>query len=488
MKGKVYKLLERINYPILAVILVIVIGSLTLFFKPYVGMANNGDFYRIMINNNLYYPDKEQTDKDYFNYFEKDYGISEFYNDNPKMLISTQSLVIKPAIFLDKVFTGNDNLFDIRFLGAILLVIHAIAAYLIIKGLTYDLKSPFKKLILTLLYVLIFMDTGYIAYFNSFFGEGVNIPFFLLSIGIMICMIKFNKVTWYNIILFSLITYIFIGSKQQLAPTGILVAILIFRMIRFDKKNNVAIIGFFTIIALILGSLFLYKKIEGDFDYINRYHALNRGILLYESDPEKILEEMGINKQYALLQGTNYFEAISQINLKDENLKKDYYDHFTMGKIIEYYAKHPTKIYKMAKMGFKNAYYIRPAVLGNYERSAGKEPGEKSYFFSAWSSFKTYLLPKNLNLSIVYIIILAWPVMKIYFRERKDKNGIESLMGELFIYIFLVGLLQIIASLVGAGDADLTKHEFMYNMSFDMMVILFTYSYFKLKEEKREAK
>lgn len=484
MKGNAKRYLNKINYPILAVTLVILIGSFTLFFKPIVGMANNGDFFRIMINNDLYYLDKDKTEEDYFKYFEKDYGISNFYNDNEKMLISTQSLLIRPANFIDKLFTGNDEVFDLRFLAAILLAVQGIATYLIIKGLTYDLKNPINKLIITLIYIFIFMDTGYIAYFNSFFGEGVNIPFFLLSLGIYIYMIKFDKVTWYNMILFSISTFIFFGANQQLAPTGILLALLIIGLIKFDKKRNIAITGILLIIGLIGTSIFLYTKIEGKFDYINRYNSLNRGILLYESDPEKILEEMGINKKYSLLQGTNYFEVISQIDLKDPNLKKDYYDHFTIGKIVKYYVMHPSKIYKMAKIGFNNAYYIRPEVLGNYEREASKQPGAKSYFFSGWSRFKSGYLPKSIMVSMLYVIFLFYPIGKRYIRAKKNCDSKDIAMGELFLYVFLVGFIQIAASLVGAGDADLSKHEFMYNMSFDMMIVLSLQAILRNKEEK----
>ena len=49
------KLLLKVNFPILAVIFVFFIGSITLFIKPIIGVADNGDFFRIISQNDLHY-------------------------------------------------------------------------------------------------------------------------------------------------------------------------------------------------------------------------------------------------------------------------------------------------------------------------------------------------------------------------------------------------------------------------------------------------
>ncbi|BFK79895.1 glycan biosynthesis hexose transferase WsfD [Clostridium baratii] len=484
---KIDKLLLKVNFPMLAVILVILIGSMTLFIKPIIGVADNGDFFRIISQNDLHYLNNNPADENerFISYFQKDYGINQFYNNSQRLLVSTQSLLIRPAIFLSELVTGNDKVFDIRFLAAILLVFQAIAAYLLVKVFTNDVKRPTLKLIITLLYIFIFMDTGYIAYFNSFYGEGVNIPFFLLSVGILLYMIKFNKFKWYNLLAFLLTSFIFFGAKQQLAPTGILLAILTWRIICYkNNKKSIKIISIMMIGIFVIGAVFFYKSIEGDFNFINRYHSLNRGILLDEGDPDKILEDMGINNQYSLLENTIYFSDVSQIDLNDKSLKEKYYDHFTILDILKYYAFHPKDMIKMAKIGFGNAYYIRPMVQGNYEKSAGKLPGEKSYFFSGWSLFKADILPHNLLASLAYIGLFFFYSIKRYINARNYDRDDDCLFEEAYLYIFLVGFSQIVISLVGAGDADLSKHELMYNMSWDMMFLYFVVNIIKKRDKK----
>lgn len=483
---KIDKSCETIKFEVLAMILVLIIGSITLFIKPIIGVSNNGDFFRIITENGIHYLDnnpKEQEDM-YFKYFQKDYGINKYYNDNAKMIVSTQSLLIKPAVLLDNVITGNDEIFDLRFLAFILLIFQSIASYLIIKVFTSYLRRPLYRLLITLLYIFIFMDVGYIAYFNSFYGEGLNIPFFLLSIGILLYMIRFQKFTVINLLAFLISSFIFFGSKQQLAPTGILLAILMLRIIYYTEKPSVKVVSSVMIIAFVIGAGFFYRSIEGDFDYINRYHSLNRGILLDEGDADNILANMKINNQYSLLENTIYFENIPQINLKDENIIKDYYDHFTISKIVKYYILHPSDMYKMMKIGFLNAYDIRPHTQGNYEKSEGKEPYAKSYFFSSWSTFKEKFLPKTVLASVIYVGVFFYGGVKRYIYGFKNNNKQIMLIEEVFLYIFLVGLVQIATSLVGAGDADLSKHEFMYNMTLDIMFLYFILNILMNKENR----
>ncbi|MGL4876282.1 MAG: hypothetical protein ACRC30_16730 [Clostridium sp.] len=469
MKSKIYNTTKNLNFPIITVILAALIGINILFVKPIVGMANNGDFFRIMVSNNLYYlRDAPNHEPMYFKYFEPKYGVSNFYNGNPKMVVSTQSLLIKPAMLLDKLITGNDNVFDLRYLALILLCFQLIATYFIMKVFCSYLKSPISKAIISFLYLFVFMDVGYIAYFNSFFGEGVNIPFFLLSVGFLLYIIRFNKVRWYNILIFSVLSIIFFGAKQQLAPVGVLIAILLFRIMYYKRSLEIKVTAIVFAIILAFSGLYFYSAIKGDFQYINKYHALNRGILLNEKNPDEILKSMGISTQYSLLEDTIYFSPVTQIDLNNKKLIKDYYDKIGIGGILKFYAFHPKIMLKMAELGFREGYDIRPNELGNYTVSSGKTPVSKSYFWCGWSFIKAKFFPKSLLASLIYMAIFLYFSIKRYRKGSDNKRLVE----EVYYYVFLIGISQIAISLVGAGDADLAKHEFMYNMAFDFLFLV----------------
>ncbi|WP_411682438.1 hypothetical protein [Clostridium thailandense] len=461
--------IKNVNCGILATVLVIFICSLTLFVRPIVGMADNGDFFRIISQSNVYYLQGDNAHT-FLGYFDKNYGIYKYNNENPKMVISTQPMLVKTAVFIDKLIT-RDYVFDIRFLAFLYVVVYAISAYLIVTALTYNIKSNKFKLLFTALFVFVFCDTGYIAYFNSFFGEAVNLSFFLLSLGILLYMYKFKKYSILNLIMFFLVSLIFIGSKQQLSPVGLLVAFVLFRLFMANRTRSFRYIALACIMTIIVSSLYFYRSISGDFDYINRYYAMTRGILLYEWKPDEILNQFNINTQYSMLQETVGFNKLPVIDPNSDKLKKEFYSKYSVLSIIVFYLKNPRILGKMVNFGVVNGYSIRPRVLGNYEKREGKAFEQQSYFFSLWSTIKERYIPHNTFLTVVGFGIYFYFAVKRYLIARKNEDMDSQLFEEAFLYVFLVGVSQIFISVIGVGDGDLAKHVFMFNVSFDIMLL-----------------
>lgn len=463
--------IKKMNYGILAFILVIVICSLTLFVRPIVGMADNGDFFRVISESDMYYL-QGNTQHSFLGYFDKNYGIYKYNNDNEKMMISTQFILTKASVFIDKLINKN-YIFDLRILAFLYMIIYAFASYLIVKVLTYDIEFKKYKLLITALFVFIFCDTGYVAYFNSFFAEAVNLTFFLLSLGILLNMYKFKKYNILNLTAFFLSSLIFIGSKQQLAPIGILIAFILFRLFMINKEKVFRYTALTLSLTIIISSAYFYKSISGDFDYINRYHAMTRGVLLYESNADEILKKFNINPQYSLLQETtySYLNTIPVISSSDEKLKKEFYSKYSFFSILGFYLNHPAIFGKMINYAVINGYSIRPKVIGNYEKREGKASGSQSHFFSLWSSIKENCIPHNLFLTVVALGIYFGFAVKRYILARKSEDSSSQLFEEAFLYVFLVGISQIFIAIIGAGDADLAKHVFMFNVSFDIMLL-----------------
>jgi hypothetical protein len=176
--------MRRTRFPspaLTAALLTGVIMLILLFLPSAVGMADNGDFYRIMAGNGLYKLDRYEADQ-YFSYFSTQYGMYQYYNEFGSGFQSAQTPLIRMAITLNKLFTGQDGIFDIRFQAAILALYCMAAVYLITKYATLRAKGPFAYLI-ALLAVFIFADAGYIAYFNSFYAEGLAFVSFLAAIA-----------------------------------------------------------------------------------------------------------------------------------------------------------------------------------------------------------------------------------------------------------------------------------------------------------------
>lgn len=467
--SKVDNVLCKINYPLMSALLVISIGIISLFINPIIGMADNGDFYRIISSNNVYQLNPDDPDL-YNKYFIKDYGIYKYNNDLQIQLISTQSIFIRIAVLISRII-NNNYILDIRYMSWMFLAAQAAGIYLISKVLCNKIRNYKFKLIIVTLITVIFCDTAYLAYYNSFYGEAVNISFFLLSIGILLNMIEFDKITMGSIILFAITSFIFFGAKQQLAPVGLLIGIMILRLSVMDKKEITEIFYIAITIIFVIGSIVFYKAITGDFQYSNRYHSMNRGMLLYQDNPKEVADFFGIDQQFLLLKETTYFDDTSIIDLNDEKLIEEYYEKFTTPKILAYYISHPKSLLRMIKISFNNSYSIRPKAMGNYEKSHNKPPGSMDYSFALYSTVKEKIFTGNIQFTIITIGMFLFIESKKYIKAVKKGDIQERLKTEVLFYIFLVGLSQVVISVVGAGDADLAKHVFMYNMSFDIIFI-----------------
>lgn len=464
--------MKKIKFEVLTAVLVAFICAITLFARPIIGMSDNGDFNRIISQSDLYYVHYNNEDGKFLKYFTKDYGIYKYNNENPKLIVSTQLIFTKTAVFISKLFTKN-HIFDIRILAFLYILIYIFSAYFIVKPLIFDIRAIKYKFFIVILFVFIFCDTGYIAYFNSFYGEAVSLSFFLFSLGILLYMCKFKKYSILNLFIFFLSSFIFIGSKQQLAPVGILVAIMLLRLFMINKIKSFRYTALGLSMITLFSSFYFYRAISGDFDYINRYHAMTRGVLLYQWDSDKILKEFNINSQYSLLQETIYFNQIPVINPNDDKLKREFYSKYSFFSILGFYLKNPKIFVKMINFAVVNGYSIRPKVIGNYEKREGKAPGGKSYFFSLWSTLKERYIPHNLFLTLLFFGIYFVFAGKRYILLRKKGDLDLQLFEEVFVYVFLVGVSQIFISILGAGDADLGKHVFMFNVAFDIILLQF---------------
>ncbi len=457
--------MRRFRLPSPAIVAAVLTGVILLtllFLSPVIGMADNGDFYRIMVGNGLYKLDRYEAGQ-YFSFFRKDYGLYQYYNEFGSGFQSAQTPLIRLAIALDKLFTGQDGIFDIRFQAAILSVYCMVAVYLLTKYATLRAKGPLAYLI-ALLAVFLFADVGYLAYFNSFYAEGLAFVSFLAAIASALLLSAGWGKKALLLISFTINSLILTCSKQQFAPIGVLLGILCLFLITPHKDlslgRHLQWLKRGCAAALALAGVLTYVLIPQEFVEINAYHAMTRGVLMTSNDPEKALEELKINPQYALLDQTIYYEHNPVIDVQDPMLKEDFYAKYGFTSIAKYYALHPGQLIAMLNEAAKSANSIRPESIGNYEQSAGYAPGAQASLFSLYSTVKKAWVPKTIG----FILLFFAGMLAVSFKDRQRTL--------ILTFVLVMGLSQIAVSIIGAGDADLAKHIFLYNEAFDVSVFV----------------
>lgn len=448
---------------------VLIITVFALFVPPYIGMADNGDYFRILYGNGLYF-NTPDYDSQYFGYFVKEYGIFQYFNENGEALFSSQSLFIHLALWINQMF--DHQVFDIRVQGAMLTVLYTIAVYLLVESITWKVPAKYGYPI-ALLAIFIFGDTGYTAYFNSFFGESIVLitMLFLFASGLLIYRNRFNDYVMLGVFFVSGI--LLTTSKQQNAPVGIIVAVVGVFLVFIRKQRSFRTWVASALTVLLLTGVGTYMLIPKEFVNINQYHAMTRGVLMGSKDPEATLKAFGIDKQYAILNESIYYELYTTVDVDSKILENHFYQKYGFGSILAYYITHPSKAIDMLDLAAKSAFKIRPPAMGNYEKSVGKPFRAQTTFFSGYSLLKAALAPKTFGFITIWIVLIVGLYMPSFIAALKARQMRHALRLPLVITMILMGLSGILVSIIGAGDADLSKHEFLFTAAFDIVTFLF---------------
>ncbi len=449
----------------LVIIIAAVILGFLLMVRPIIGIADNGDFPRIMGSTGLGYLTPNNPDN-YFGFINRLYSV----NDIPLRLagyyISTEIFLVKFAILLNRIAADN-GIFDIRFLSFVYSGILLFSVYLILKYNKH--KSAYVNWLLAVLIVVAFTDVGYISYFNSLYGEAVSFSFLFLTTAAALYLVKKDVPSIWALAGFFTASLFLIGAKVQNVPIVVIIALfgLRLRQIRKDKAWRYALIVFTGL--LIISSTAIFLSTPKGIKNCNKYQAVFYGILKDSPNPSKDLQELGLDPKFASLSGTNFFMKDLPYDLKSPDMEKELYDKIKRSKIFLFYAKHPLRYLKKLERTAQSAFSIRQEGFGNFEKSESTKFGQMSESFGIWSSIKKVVIPRSLMFVIIFYILYYRVLISHHIKARdlREKSYVE-----IFMLIGLIGLIQFVIPILGDGEADLSKHLFLFNFCFDIMFVL----------------
>lgn len=434
-----------------------------LFVGPFIGVADNGDFLRMMNTIGLNYYDTAASYADqFFNYshsrFAYDNLFSGFYP-------SSQILLVVVPRLIGGLLHGS--FFDVRLLGAVYGLLLLVATWLLVK---YNARGSYVTgLLLGAAILFVFYDIGYLAYFNSLFGEPVSMVFMLLTFALGLRLTSLEKPTTKGLTLFFIAILFLVTSKIQNAPIGIAFALIFLRFMTLDGERKWRKLALRFSIAIFLVSIVMYVTAPKELKHINLYQTVFFGILNESPDVKGDLQELGLPERLEVLAGTNYFQTDTVIKQDDPSLGPDFYDRVSHKDVLFFYLKNPGRLIDNMEYAASNSMAIRPYYLGNYEKSENKPAVALSYTYSGWSEFKNKHIPHTLGfLSLFYLVYFAGALFQ-YFRSRDVRGRVA---GELLMLLGLIGIFSFLVPILGDGRADIGKHLFLFNVCFDMMVVV----------------
>ncbi|MGI6779036.1 MAG: hypothetical protein ACOX7R_13805 [Acetivibrionales bacterium] len=449
---------------IMAALLSAVVLIHILITEPIIGIADNGDFERIMGSTGLEYITDSYKER-YFGYVNREYRMASPLS-TWSGYFSTQAVPVLLAKIISRLFVPGKAIFDIRSLGFIYSCFFVLSLYLIIK---YNRQSnPLLNWILAGLLVFVFTDSGYISYFNSLYGEAASFSALLLTSALAVYIIKRKNPGLPALIAFFLSAIFLTGSKAQNAPIGICLAVLGIRFIHLRKDFLWKRCIIYSCAVLLFTASFSYFSIPYGIRLCNKYQTVFYGVLRNSPNPERDLEELGLDTGLSVLAGTDFFANSYPLDIRDEEFLKEIDEKINPVKILSFYLKHPSRYLDKLRITSENGFKLVQGY-GNFEKDEGRRFRETTSSFILWSNFKENVLPHSLIFTAVFFAIYILFLSAQYIKIKDSLSG--RLYIELYAFLWLTGLIQFIVPVIGDGEADLSRHLFLFNVCFDIMLI-----------------
>jgi len=466
------------------------LGVWLLMTPPLIGVADNGDFARVMGPAGLAYPDDGETyDQRYFHYAHFQFAYADSLSGGYP---SSQIALIAAAAWIGKLL--NARVFDIRVLGGVYLALWLAALALIVRGVAALLGARNRSAataappgitaqgngsaagirartaavaVLAVSLVLVFGDVGYLAYFNSFYGEPYAMVGMLTLAGASLALAGAARPSGALPALFTGALLAVATSKIQNAPLAFAFLPLYARWFPLRRDFRWRAVTAAAPAVVLAGAAAVLALAPGELRHINLYQSVFYGILKDSPSLREDMRELGVPEKYAVLAGTNYFQKDTAIPQDDPRLKRDVLDRLGHADVAKFYLRHPERLWKKMKRAAEEGAFIRPAYLGNFAREAGRPPGVRAVDFGEWSALKAKL-PHGMPWTAGFYAAYAGALVAVRLRARtaRAKLAAETMAG-----VVLAGAISLIVPIIGDGEADLAKHLFMFNVCSDMMVV-----------------
>jgi len=425
-----------------------------LFIPPIAGLADQGDFGRIIGRFGYAPEDKSATIAFVAPKYVPDPSSRRLEWEQP----SSEYLFVACAMLLNKL-VSRDGKLDIIVIG----VVHALAFLAAFARLLMVTKQYRASPFLWIVGLIAVTDVGYAAYWNSFYAEPASCIFFLLLTAESIAICSSKQVSPGQIALWSLWSILWVMAKAQNAPLGVLLTLFSVRLWWRANERPARLATVVGSVLIAVATIINILTIPAPVQWADAYNQMFLAILPESRNPSADLKALGLESELVKYSGTGAWSPGSGFHEMVANgLVGNKITHALIGR---FYLQHPTRIWRHAKRLLPIAFSLRPEWCGNFERTAGRAPGARSAAFTLWSSFHEQGLRRIGNLILILLFVspavaaIAW----ICLPARRRHIELLALLSVCCLTAFLVAAL---------GDAwDNVKHLFLFNLMLDTCLI-----------------
>lgn len=462
---------------ILALFLAIIITSLVLFKAPMPGVADQGDFQRVMNVTGLSEVEEGIKDKEqlWYKY------VVPYYKMEPAKLyrfigiVPTTSMIYPISAAKTALKIIGKNYFDTKALAVVYSVLYIIGLYVCFKNIKF--KRNASNILFILLALFILMDGNYLIWFNSLYGEPmIMIGLILFCASVLHASNSLEENNYRKFIFIFLSALLFLGSKLQCFVSLPLIMFLIIRIVRYGNENidmnkiiKKLVLPILILIFYVGG---IYVETSSSTGVDTEFNSVFYGVLKNSKSPKEDLAALALPQDMALETGKHAYlpkEDYVKYVPWSELTKTEFNEKISNFKLLKFYLLRPKRLIEGMEYTASKAFDTGTS-LGKFEMGEADEYTGKFNRFTLWSRFRSEKLPKSfLFLVLFYAVLFTASVME-YIKRKEDKS--TRLKIELFWTVMLIGLLQFPMPYIGNGEADTAKQLFLFNYTFDIMFLV----------------
>lgn len=419
-----------------------------LFVPPLIGLANDGDFGRVLGKLSLA-ADSSQN----LSYFVSQYQHVAWRWDSH--LPMSGVWVARVAVAISRLLSKGPD-FDIRFLAALYSALLLAAMYGLLRLLRPCALTV--RLVVGGLAIWIFTDVAYAAYFNSFYAEAMALVSLLLMLIAALHIVAAHEMRWPLWIGFTLAALFFVTSKAQYATAGIFPALFVLLAPMLLPSTRRRLLRASLCVLIIVAMAWELRTTAPWYKGVAEFDIVFSNIPKTSPDGQQELKELGLEPSYIKYMGASPWP-------QGPNWMAQFYARLGPWKVAKFYLAHPWRTLAILEGDLRTSTaHLRN--LPNYRRIDGFPPGTMTRHFCSWSDLRSRLFvlwPFHIVLWYGAVVATAgWIAMR-------RRGSFSSRLAAVCLGVVFMAVLEFGVASLGDGN-DTARHLLLFHALTDVTV------------------
>jgi len=467
LQGRAAIALQGRAASVAAVLAAAVLVSAQLFVPPIVGLANNGDFGRMMEYAGVRYLPGTTPEQMYFRNIQREFELVRPVRSGTGYLSSEAAVALAGRLAGQAL--SRDGLFDLRALGAVHALV-LLAAIALLTGAARNRPPPVRWLAAVLV-VFFFTDVGYVAPLNSFYSQAGSLLFLLLTLGIAAEGIARGGLGGGWLAAYFFAALLFVGSKPQEALQAPLLALLGWRLAAADPSAGTRRAGAgrrrtaWAAGALCVFGIWYYGKTpQRAIKDVALFHTMFLEILPKSPDPGADLRALGLDPRLARYSGMNAY--LPEAPIDDPAFRAAFYDRFHVRDVVLFYVERPARLFERVREGAQQAFMLRTPRLGNFEAPA--PPRAMDHRFGRWSALRERLDRHGL----LWLTALLGGNLVLAAATWRRSGVPGRLLSESIAVVCAMAAIEFGVAVFGDWLGDRARHLYVFHAMCDVLIVV----------------